>query len=86
MFTKILVAVIVVLSLICIALLVRLIMIRSSIRNIREELIKTRDEDYNRQLSVSLVDGELSRLTTEINNTVKTLNLIKEYIKKADEL
>ena len=71
MLTKVLIAVIVVLSLICITLLVRMIMIRSSIRNLREELAKTRDADYNRQLIVPLVDGELSRLTTEINNGIE---------------
>ena len=71
MLTKVLIAVIVVLSLVCITLLVRMIMIRSSIRNLREELAKTRDADYNRQLSVPLVDGELSRLTTEINNGIE---------------
>ena len=73
------------LLLLCLYLLIRLCLIRSNLRNMRRELEHTRDRDYDRQLRISLNDGELNRLTVELNHNLdyqKTLKLQEEAARR----
>ncbi len=54
-------------GLIILALLFRLFMLKSNIRQMKEELKNTRDESYNRQIKMMLTDKDLEALGTEIN-------------------
>jgi signal transduction histidine kinase len=73
--------VIVVLSLVSIILLGWVIIIKKNVRETRDELRKTKDEDYNRQLRVSLMDRDVEKLVAEINSNLeyqKSLKLEEE--------
>ena len=73
--------VIVVLSLVSIILLGWVIIIKKNVRETRDELRKTKDEDYNRQLRVSLMDKDVESLVAEINSNLeyqKSLKLEEE--------
>ena len=43
---------------------------KRSVRNITEELQRTRDEEYNRQLRVELIDSDINELANEINKNI----------------
>ena len=75
--TFILLAVIAILLLVTVTLSVRLIIIKSNIRQIRRELKKTRDESYNRDLKIALVDSELEKLAAEINENIDYQKALK---------
>ncbi len=73
--------VIVVLSLVSIILLGWVIIIKKNVRETRDELRKTKEEDYNRQICVSLVDKDVESLVAEINSNLeyqKSLKLEEE--------
>ncbi len=73
--------VIVVLSLVSIILLGWVIIIKKNVRETRDELRKTKEEDYNRQLRVSLMDRDVEKLVAEINSNLeyqKSLKLEEE--------
>jgi len=73
--------VIVVLSLVSIILLGWVIIIKKNVRETRDELRKTKEEDYNRQLRVSLMDSDVEKLVAEINSNLeyqKSLKLEEE--------
>ncbi len=73
------------LVLIVILLMIRLIVIRNNLKNAAEELAKTREEGYNRQLKITLNDKALESLATEINNNLdyqKNLKLEEEQSRK----
>ena len=59
-----------VLSVIIIFLIIRLFIIKGNIRQVRNELKKTKDEGYNRQLRVSLMDKDVESLAGEINSNL----------------
>ena len=61
---------IVVLAIALIVILLWLILIKKNIRELRQELLKTREEDYNRQIKVTLVDNEIEALAAEINKNL----------------
>ena len=67
---KIMTAGLVILSLLVIYLLVKVITMKSSIRNIRRELAKTKEENYNRQIRTTLNDRDVEKLAVEINETI----------------
>ena len=50
------------LAVVILILLVRLIVIKKNIREATEELKKTRDEEYNRQVRITLSDRDMERL------------------------
>ncbi|MDE6025921.1 MAG: HAMP domain-containing histidine kinase [Lachnospiraceae bacterium] len=52
---------------ICVLLFVYLTALKRQIRKIKEELTPTREKEYNKQLSISLFDKDLTALSTEIN-------------------
>ena len=66
---------------ILILLIVLLLMIRST-RELGRELKKTRNEDYNRQLKVALINPEIENLAAEIN---KNLDYQKELKVKSEK-
>lgn len=61
---------IVVLAIALIVILLWLILIKKNIRELRHELLKTREEDYNRQIKVTLIDNEIEALAAEINKNL----------------
>ena len=67
---KIMTAGLVILSLLVIFLLVKVITMKSSIRNIRRELAKTKEENYNRQIRTTLNDRDVEKLAVEINENL----------------
>ncbi|MBR1507247.1 MAG: HAMP domain-containing histidine kinase [Eubacterium sp.] len=67
---KIMTAGLVILSLLVIYLLVKVITMKSSIRNIRIELAKTKEENYNRQIRTTLNDRDVEKLAVEINENL----------------
>lgn len=67
---KIMTAGLVILSLLVIYLLVKVITMKSSIRNIRRELAKTKEENYNRQIRTTLNDRDVEKLAVEINENL----------------
>ncbi len=69
------------LLLIVIFLMFRIFAIRSNLKNAAEELVKTREEGYNRQLKITLNDSAMENLAREINNNLdyqKNLKLEEE--------
>ena len=67
---KVMIVGLVILSLLVIYLLVKVITMKSSIRNIRMELGKTKEENYNRQIRATLMDREVEKLAAEINENL----------------
>lgn len=67
---KIMTAGLVILSLLVIYLLVKVITMKSGIRNIRRELAKTKEENYNRQIRTTLNDRDVEKLAVEINENL----------------
>ncbi|MBR4111401.1 MAG: GHKL domain-containing protein [Ruminiclostridium sp.] len=80
----ILIIAVIVLLIICISLVLRLISIRRSMREIKNELILTRDEGYNRQLTVELSDSVLEEMATEMNRNLDYQKKLKEESVKAE--
>lgn len=66
-------------------LLIRLLVVKNNLKNMREELKKTKDDSYNRNLRVTLLDKDLEKLAAEINENIdyqKKLKLQTEQSKK----
>ncbi|MCR5213696.1 MAG: HAMP domain-containing histidine kinase [Eubacterium sp.] len=59
-----------ILSILLIWLVLHIIRIRYSLKNMAEELEKTRKEGYNRQLKLDLADSKLNMLAKEINKNL----------------
>ena len=70
--------IIIVLAAIIIFLLIWIIMIKKNIKQVREELTKTKDENYDRQLKVSLMDKDVESLASEINNNLEYQKALKK--------
>lgn len=75
------ICIIIILAIICLALIIRLLVIRANLDSIVKELRKTRKEDYNRQLRVDLSSGSVTRVAAEIN---KNLDYQKELKLESD--
>ena len=74
---------ILVLSIIVIFLLIRLLVFKGNIREIKRELVSTRDENYNRELKISLVDKDIEALASEINNNLDYQKALKQESEKS---
>ncbi len=74
---KVLLFTVPVLLIIIIILLARIAIIKGNIRQVTRELKKTRDESYNRQLRVSLLDKDVEKLAAEINGNLEYQNNLK---------
>ena len=78
-------AVFVILLLLIAFLLIKLIVVKSNLKKMREELQRTKEDSYNRNLRVTLLDRDLERLAAEINENIdyqKKLKLQTEQSKK----
>ena len=67
-------------------LLLRLIVIKKNIREAAEELKKTRDEEYNRQIRITLSDRDMEKLAAELNKNIdyqKSLKLETEQSRQS---
>ena len=66
-------------------LLIRILLIKKNIREVRAELKKTKKEDYNRQIRVTLIDKDVEKLASEINRNLdyqKNLKLVTEQSRR----
>jgi len=80
----ILVIALILLLLLCIWLIIYIVRLKRSMKDIRNELILTRDMDYNRQLTVDLFDDSLSEMTAEINRNLDYQKKLKEKSEAAE--
>lgn len=62
--------IIAILLLLVLALIIRLLLIKANIRQMKRELIATRQEGYNRQLRIALSDRDAEDLAAEINRNL----------------
>lgn len=58
-------------------LLIKLIVIKSNLKKMREELKKTKDDSYDRNLRVTLLDKDLEMLAAEINENINYQKKLK---------
>ncbi len=75
---------IVILSLLCIYLITYILQLKHGIRNIKKELFLTKDKSYNRQITISLFDKDLSLMTVEINKNLDYQKKLKLESEKAE--
>lgn len=68
---------IIVLFIVVLILLGLLIILKKNIRDVKKELKKTIDEDYNRQLRVTLLDKDMEALASEINRNLEYQKALK---------
>lgn len=61
---------IVALLIIVLSLVLYIVILKQEMKKMREELQNTRTMDYNRQMTVTLVDSDLTNLTTELNQNL----------------
>ncbi|MBQ5318483.1 MAG: HAMP domain-containing histidine kinase [Oscillospiraceae bacterium] len=74
----------VVLAIVVIALAVHLLSLKSEMRKLKKELALTRDKNYNRQLTVSLIDKDFSALATELNKNLDYQKQMKLQSERAE--
>ena len=67
----------IVLSIICVVLFCIIILYKKQADTMSKELKKTRDESYNRQLMITLFDGDMERLAAEVNNNLDYQKMLK---------
>ncbi len=72
------------LAITCIALAVQLFSLKNEMRKLKKELILTRDKQYNRQLTVSLIDNDFSALATEMNKNLDYQKQLKLQSEQAE--
>ena len=60
----------IILFLIVVVLLVYLLMLKSELRNVKRDLINTRKEDNNQQIAITLIDRDLTEMSSEINRNL----------------
>ncbi len=66
----ILLVICIILAIVCAVLIIRIAIMKNQLRSMREELPLTRDMSYNRQLTVQLVDEDVTSLAKEINHNL----------------
>lgn len=75
-----------VLSIVTIALMIRLAVIKREMRRTAKELVCNRDPEYNRLLTVTLVDRDLSELINELNRGIVYQRKLKDGNEKSERL
>ena len=75
--------IIVVLVLISLMLITRLILIRRNLKEISRELNNTKNEDYNRQLKVTLSDKTVEKLAADMNQNLDYQKSLKMETEKS---
>lgn len=73
-----------ILLILCIVLLIWLVSIKMQVRRIRDELTRNLAPDYNRQISVTLLDGGLNRLAAEMNRSLDCQRRLKRDAVRAE--
>lgn len=69
---------------VCMVLLFRLIVIKRNLKEIRRELFSTRERDYNRQLTVTLIDKDVTELAAEMNENLDYQKGLKIEAEKSE--
>ncbi len=75
----------IILAIFCTALLIRAHILKKQLQQLKAELPLTRDKSYNRQLTVELVDKDLTALAAEMNRNLdyqKQLKLTSEQTER----
>ena len=83
MYIAVLAGILAVVSLLMVFFLVRLLIIKHDLRKISEELEKTKDESYNRDLTVTLGDRDLERMAAEFNGNLDYQKNLKLQAEKS---
>lgn len=73
-----------ILLVICIVLLIRLVIIRHEIRLLKETLNHNLDPEYNRQITITLLDRGLNSLAAEINRSLDYQRRLKRDAVRAE--
>lgn len=81
---EVLIGICVLLGLVLLILLFRLIVIKGELRTIREELILTGEQSYNRQLRVTLLDRDLTETAAQINRNLDYQKKLKLAAERAE--
>lgn len=74
----------IVLFLLCLWLIIYIVRLKAGMKDIKNELILTRDMEYNRQLTVDLLDDNLSEMTAEMNRNLDYQKKLKEKSEAAE--
>ncbi len=82
----ILTGVCVALLVVCIMLSVHIFSLKKQMKSIKNELPLTRDKGYNRQLTVTLIDNDLSAMVTEINHNLDYQKKLKFKTEQAERI
>lgn len=80
----ILVTACIVLFLLCVWLTIYIVRLKAGMKDIKNELVLTRDMEYNRQLTVDLLDDNLSEMTAEMNRNLDYQKKLKEKSEAAE--
>lgn len=75
-----------VLSVVTIVLTIRLAVIKREMRRTTNELVSNRDPEYNRLLTVTLVDKDLSELINELNRGIVYQRKLKDGNERSERL
>lgn len=74
----------IILVIMCTALSIHLLSLKSEMRKLKKELALTRDKGYNRQLTVTLIDKDFSALATEMNKNLDYQKQMKLQTERAE--
>ena len=66
-----------------IVLIIRLMIIKSNLKRMKDELKKTREDQYNKHLNVTLIDRDLENLAREINDIRSHLNFRRFRLRRS---
>lgn len=75
----------VLLAVVCLALIIRLAMMKKQLRVIRRELDRTADADYDRLVTISLFDNDVTELAASINRSIDSRKKLKRDAEQAEE-
>lgn len=82
--TGIFITLLIILLFICILLIVHIFRLKKEMRNIKDELPLTQKLNYNRQLTISLIDKDLSEMTVQINKNLDFQKQLKVQTEQAE--
>lgn len=72
------------LFLFCVALTIYLLNLKREMKNIKRELWETKDMSYNRQITISLFDRDLTELSAQINDNLDYQKKLKREAEKSE--
>lgn len=68
----------------CVVLTIYLFHLKREMKNIKRELCKTKDMSYNRQITVSLFDRDLTEMSAQINDNLDYQKKLKLQAEKSE--